>query len=277
MLLEDNARPAAPAKDLLVQNFTKSLEQPPLPQPPAFRSVEEERLYRKRHLTAAFRAFCRFGFNEGVAGHITVRDPAEPDTFWVNPFGVAYARMKVSDLIRVDERGRLIDGRRPVNVSAFMIHSQIHEARPDAIASVHAHTVHGKAWSAMGRLLDPITQDACYFYGDHALFDDYGGIVYDSQEGSAIARSLGQCKALILQNHGLITVGQSIDEAAYWMIALDNACHAQLLAEAAGTPRKIPEDSAAGISRTLGAPYYGWLSFQALYDAVLADEPDFLE
>jgi ribulose-5-phosphate 4-epimerase/fuculose-1-phosphate aldolase len=264
-------------KDRLNENFSKHLDQPPLPQPPTFSSIAEARLHRKRQLAAAFRIFCHYGFNEGVAGHITVRDPEDPDTFWVNPFGKAYARMRVSDLIRVDSHGRLVDGTQPVNVSAFMIHNQIHAARPDVEASVHAHTVHGKAWSSLGRLLDPITQDACYFFEDHALFDDYGGIVYDEDEGSVIARAIGKCKALILQNHGLITVGKSIEEAAYWMIALDNACRAQLMAEAAGKPVLVPADSARAISQTLGQPYYGWLSFQALYDEVVFKQPDLLD
>jgi len=265
------------SKDRLVQNFSRHLKQPPLPQPPEFASVEEERLHRKRQLVGTFRIFCRYGFNEGVAGHITVRDPGEPSTFWVNPFGKSFARMKVSDLIRVDEEGRLLDGSKPVNVSAFMIHSQLHAARPDVVASVHAHTVHGKAFSALGKKLDPITQDACYFYEDHALFDDYSGIVYDKSEGSQIAQALGDKKALILQNHGLITVGQSIEEAAYWMITLDNACHVQLLADAAGKTRPIPHEGAKAINQVLGKSYYGWLSFQALYEQVVAEEPDFLE
>lgn len=268
-------RPAV-QKDRLTENFARELDQPPAPQPPVFTNIEDERLHRKRQLAATFRIFCKYGFNEGVAGHITVRDPEDPETFWVNPFGKSYATMCVSDLIRVDARGRLINGNKPVNVSAFMIHNQIHAARSDVIASVHAHTVFGKAWSAMGRLLDPITQDACYFFEDHALFDDYGGIVYKPDEGDEIARALGKCKAVILQNHGLITVGGSIEEAAYWMITLDNACRAQLLAQAAGTPKLIPADSARSISQTLGQPYYGWLSFQALYDEVLHKEPGFL-
>lgn len=269
-------RSPAVAKDRLNENFAKHLDQPPLPQPPTFDSIEDERLHRKRQLAATFRIFCHYGFNEGVAGHITVRDPEDVDTFWVNPFGKSYARMCVSDLIRVDSKGRLVNGTQPVNVSAFMIHNQIHAARPDVAASVHAHTVHGKAWSSLGRLLDPITQDSCYFFEDHALFDDYGGIVYDADEGGAIARSLGDKKAVILQNHGLITVGTRIEEAAYWMIALDNACRAQLMAEAAGKPVLIPADSARAISTTLGQPYYGWLSFQALYEEFVFKDPSVL-
>ena len=96
--------------------------------------------------------------------------------------------------------------------------------------------MYGKAWSSLGRLLDPITQDACAFYEDHGLFDDYTGVVYETSEGDRIAQTLGHSKAVILRNHGLLTVGQTIDEAAWWFITMDRSCHAQLLAEAAGKP-----------------------------------------
>ena len=82
---------------------------------PVFESVEEERLHRKQELAAAFRVFGRFGFSEGVAGHITARDPEHPDRFWVNPFGMSFSQIKVSDLILVDHNGEVVEGNRPVN------------------------------------------------------------------------------------------------------------------------------------------------------------------
>src|SRR3954471_11750707 len=101
---------------------------------PTFDSVEEERLHRKQRLAAAFRLFGKFGFEEGIAGHITARDPEDPETFWVNPFAVAFSHIRVSDLIRVNSQGEVVDGNRPVNAAAFAIHSQIHQARPDVIS-----------------------------------------------------------------------------------------------------------------------------------------------
>ena len=112
----------------------------------------------------------------------------------------------------------------------------MHAARPDVIAAAHSHSMYGKAWSSLGRLLDPITQDACAFYEDHALFDDYTGVVLDLEEGKRIAHALGDNKAVILRNHGLLTVGHSVDEAVWWFITMERSCQAQLLAEAAGTP-----------------------------------------
>ena len=169
-----------------------------------------------------------------MAGHITARDPERTDHFWVNPFGMHFSQIRVSDLILVDGKGQVVEGDRPVNAAAFAIHSQVHHARPDVVAAAHAHSMYGKAWSTLGRLLDPITQDACAFYEDHGVFQDYTGVVQDASEGERIAGALGQKKAVILRNHGLLTVGESVDEAVWWFVTMDRSCHAQLLAEAAG-------------------------------------------
>src|ERR687884_1201657 len=102
--------------------------------PPTFTSVEEERLHRKQRLAAAFPLFSKFGFEEGVAGHITARDPELTDHFWVNPFAVSFAHIRASDLILVNHEGDVVEGRYHVNKAAFVIHSQVHEARPDVVA-----------------------------------------------------------------------------------------------------------------------------------------------
>src|SRR5437660_6578029 len=174
-----------------------------IPKPPTFATVEEERQHRKQRLALAFRVFARFGFDEGVAGHITARDPERPDHFWVNPFGRHFALMRVSDLILVNDHGEIVEGNAMLNGAAFAIHSQVHAARPDVVAAAHSHSVHGKAFSALGKLLEPITQDSCIFYGDHALFDDYTGVVLDPEEGKRIAHTLGGTTAPLLRNHGL--------------------------------------------------------------------------
>src|SRR5437660_6140594 len=113
------------------------------PQYPTFDNVEDERRHRKQRLAAAFRLFGQFGFDEGVAGHITARDPELLDHFWVNPFGMHFSQIRVSDLILVNSEGRVVEGNRMVNAAAFAIHSQVHEARPDVVAAAHAHSVYG--------------------------------------------------------------------------------------------------------------------------------------
>lgn len=245
--------------------------------PPVFSNVEEERQHLKQRLAGAFRLFSRFGFDEGVAGHITVRDPEKPDHFWVNPFGTHFSQIKASDLLLVNDKGEVVEGSRPVNRAAFAIHSQVHQARPDVIAAAHSHSVYGKTWSSLGRLLDPITQDACAFYNDHAVFDDYTGVVNDVEEGKRIAEALGNRKACILRNHGLLTVGKSVDEAAWWFITMERSCQAQLMAEAAGKPVLIDKENAKHTAQQVGNELAGWFSFQPLWDRIVKEQPDFLD
>jgi ribulose-5-phosphate 4-epimerase/fuculose-1-phosphate aldolase len=245
---------------------------------PTFATVEDERRHRKQRLAAALRLFGQFGFDEGIAGHITARDPELLDHFWVNPLGLSFKLMRVRDLILVNDHGEVVDGDWPVNVAAFAIHSQIHAARPDVVAAAHAHSVHGKAWSSLRRPLDPLTQDACAFYGDHAVFGDYTGAVLDPLEGKRIAHALGPHKAVILSNHGLLTVGQtSVDEAAWWFITMERTCQAQLLAEAAGIPVLIDRDQAEKTAPQVGPPMAGWRAFQPLYDWIVTVQPELLE
>ncbi len=248
-----------------------------IPGPPKFATLEEERRHRKQRLAAAFRLFSRFGFDEGVAGHITARDPERLDHFWVNPFGMHFGQIRASDLILVNDRGEVVGGKYPVNGAAFAIHSQVHAARPDVIAAAHAHSLYGKTWSSLGRLLDPITQDACAFYDDHAVFADFTGVVLESSEGERIAQALGTKKAAILRNHGLLTVGQTVDEAAWWFITMERSCQAQLLAEAAGTPIKIDAASAAITHQQVGSHMAGWFQFQPLWARIVREQPDLLE
>ena len=245
---------------------------------PQFTSVEEERRHRKQRLAAAFRLFGRLGFGEGTAGHITARDPELTDHFWVNPLGMSFRQIRVRDLLLVNHEGDVVEGDWPLNLAAFVIHSQIYAARPDVVAAAHAHSLHGKAWSSLRRPLDPLTQDACAFYGDHAVFDDYTGVVLDLEEGKRIAQALGDHKAVILSNHGLRTGGRtSVDEAAWWFITMERTCQAQLLAEAAGTPVLIDPDRAEKTATRVGHPKAGWRQFQPLYDWIVSVQPDLLE
>ena len=247
------------------------------PNPPSFATVAEERVHRKQRLASAFRLFAKFGFSEGVAGHITARDPELQDHFWVNPFGMHFGHIRVSDLVLVNEQGVVVEGNREINESAFAIHSRLHMARPEVVAAAHAHSLYGKTWSSFGRLLDPLTQDACAFYDDHSVFDDYTGVVYDNSEGDRIAQTLGSRKAVILQNHGILTVGHTVDEAAWLFITMDRSCQAQLLAEAAGKPRPISHESALVAQKQVGNPRVAWFQYQPLWDLIVREQPDLLD
>lgn len=148
----------------------------------------------------------------GVVGHLTVRDPERTDCFWVNPFHVAFSCMKVSDLLLIDHAGNVIDGGasgKRYNQAAFAIHAVIHNQRPDVVAVCHSHSTYGSAFASLGRLPDFITQDSLVFYDDLAMYPNFGGVVLAEEESLQIAKYLGNKKAIILQNHGLLTVGQS--------------------------------------------------------------------
>lgn len=241
------------------------------------RSVDEERLHRKQRLAAAFRLFSRCGFDEGVAGHITARDPEDPSLFWVNPFGMHFSHIRVSDLIAVDHNGDVVEGRDPVNRAAYAIHSQVHAARPDVVTAAHAHSLYGKTLSSLPMLIEPLTQDACAFYGDHTRFDDFSGVVLDVEEGKKIAHALGDGKAIILRNHGLLTVGQTVDEAAWWFITMERSAQSQLIAYAAGTPTAIDHENARLTASQVGSHAAGWFNFQPLYERITREQPDLFD
>src|SRR5258706_14131416 len=136
--------------------------------------------------------------------------------------------------------------------------------------------MYGKTWASLGRLLDPLTQDACAFYEDHGLFADYTGVVYETSEGERIGKALGNHKAVILRNHGLLTVGQTVEEAVWWFITMERSCQAQLLAEAAGVPVKIDPATALATREQIGSPMAGGFQFQPMLASIIRDEPDLL-
>ncbi len=237
--------------------------------PPSFDDAHAHRAHAKLHLAAGFRLLAEHGLAIGVAGHVTARDPVLPDHFWVNPFGVAYDTMRPSDLSLVRHDGTLVEGR-PINAAAFAIHSEIHRARPDVQCAAHGHPLHGTAWASLARPLDPIGQDACAFYEDHVVFDVPTGLVVDVSEGAQIAAALGPRKAAILRNHGLLTVGHTVDEALWWFVLMDRCCRMQLLAEAVAQPFQLPAAEARGIACRIGTPAFGWFQCQPLIESIVA-------
>jgi ribulose-5-phosphate 4-epimerase/fuculose-1-phosphate aldolase len=240
-------------------------------------TIEEERQHRKTRLAASYRIFAQRGYDHSLAGHITARDPEFADRFWVAPIGPWFGHIRVSDLVLVDHHGNILAGEGPINQAGFAIHSAIHKARPDVVSAAHSHSTHGKAWSALGRLLDPISQDSCFFYEQHVLFEDFTGIVLDTSEGERIAAALGDKRAAILKNHGILTVGKSVESAVAGYVAFENACQTQLLAEAAGTVKPIGHEIARHTAQQAFGGDPGAYGFRPLWDRVLLEQPDFLE
>lgn len=246
------------------------------PEPPAFDRKEDERLHLKQRLAASFRIFSMHGFDAGIAGHISARDPGRPDHFWVNPLGVHFSRIKVSDLVLVDHGGRVVEGHHPINAAAFAIHSRIHLARPDVVAAAHSHSRYATAFASLGKPLPPITQEACVFYKDHAVLQAYGGIASELSEGEQIAKALGPHKAVVCRNHAHFTVGQTVEEAVFWFLRMERAFEQYLLASAAGQPVEIDDATASLTARQIGSHRAGWFALQPLIEKVLAEQPELL-
>jgi ribulose-5-phosphate 4-epimerase/fuculose-1-phosphate aldolase len=250
--------------------------------PAVFDSVTDERAHRKAKLAAAFRMFSKAGLDEGVAGHITVRDPEHPDTYWVNPFGLHFSLVRSSDLVRVDEDGEVVEGDRAVNAAAVAIHCAVHAARPDVVAAAHAHGPYGKTLSALEAGIEPLTQDSCAFYRDFGVYDQFTGVVLDQEEGRRIGVALGEHKAVILRNHGMLTVGSSVDSAAWWFLTLERTAQSQLLAYSAAAgigrpPRQIGPAEAALTFQQVGSESAGWFQFQPIWERVSRDNPDLFD
>lgn len=152
-----------------------------------------------------------------------------------------------------------------------MIHHAVHTARPEVNCVAHSHSIHGRAFSTLGRSIDTITQDSCSFHNDIALYSAFRGIVLAADEGIAIAKALGQKKAAILQNHGLLTCGKTVESTVFWFMSLEKCCYAQLLADSAAAGRghetvKISEEDAAYTYQTVGTEIGGWFSAKPTFD-----------
>lgn len=277
---DSQANGTAPHEPGLTQGST-TVQMQKFPAPPKFADKYEEREYQKGRLALAFRIFGKLGFDEGVAGHITLRDPVNPHNFWVNPFGLAFSMIKKSDLILVDHDGKVIDGgpNRLLNQAAYMIHAAVHKARPDVNCAAHSHSIYGRAFCSLGRPIDIITQDSCAFYNDLGVYNSFKGVVLAQEEGENIARAIGNKKAVLLQNHGLLTCGQTVEAAVFWFTSLEKCCHAQMMADAAcagrgGATIKIDEEDAEFTYKTVGSPRAGWFSALPAFDLMAKESGD---
>lgn len=245
-----------------------------LPGIPTFVSYAKHRQHILEHLSAAFRHWSREGYVLGISGHISVRDPEFPNCLWFNPLGLHFGLIKANDLLMVNiDSGAVVAGNRtrPPNAAGYLIHAPIHRARPDVHAICHAHTKYGKAWSVFGKRLEMLTQDACKFYGDaQAVYNSYGGVVLAKEEGEQIAKALGPAKGCVLRNHGLLTVGGTVDEAAWLFHSMEKACEGQILSDMAsgkGNQKILITDEEAKYNFEMESDAEtSYAEFQAYYD-----------
>lgn len=250
------------------------------PELPTFDSPAAERRHRQERLAAACRAFALQGFDYGFAGHLTIRDPEHPELYWTNPMAVHFSQVKVSNLILVDHDGKVVEGEYAVNRAGFVLHAAVHAAHPDILAMCHAHTVYGTAFAALGKKLEPISQDAAAFYEDHVVIgEEAGQVAVEVKGGNKVANAFRGVKAAIHQNHGLLTASRhSIESAAFWFIALERCCQQQLMIDATGiAPRLVTEERARYSREHVGSEYIGWLHFQPIYEQLAATQPDMFD
>ena len=211
-----------------------------------FETAEGLRAHRKGMLVNAYRLFGAFGWGTLGDGHITARDPERTDGMWLIRHGVPFHRTKASDLVLVGPEGRVLEGDGAINMTAYYIHAPIHEARPEVVAVAHTHTPYATPWAANVEYFSMICQEATAFFEDHAIFDDEAVQVSDFDTGKRIAAALGETKAVLLRNHGPLTVGGSVEEAVGWFLFLERVAEVHVKAHRA----KPISDEAARIAAT---------------------------
>ncbi len=182
-------------------------------------------------LAAAYRLVHHFGMDDLVYNHISARVPGEEGHFLINAYGMTYDEVSASSLVKIDFDGNVVLDSGTglgVNRAGFVIHSAVHRGRPDVACVIHTHTPAGMAVSAMECGLLPLTQNAMYFAG--LGYHDYEGPAVDLDEQKRLVQDLGAHEAMVLRNHGLLSVGTTIPEAFVTMYWLERACQAQVFA-----------------------------------------------
>lgn len=196
----------------------------------------------RRDLAAAYNLIAHYGMDDLIHTHASARLPDEPDKLLINRYGDLFSEIRADTLAVIDHEGGLARGEQvPLNTAGIVIHTAIHKARPDAGCVIHTHSDAGVAVSSLEEGLLPLNQTALWFYGQTS-YHDYEGIALDWDEQERLVRDLGQARALILRNHGLLTVGRTVSEAFSLMYQLEKACRIQLAVMASGGAKRIPDE-----------------------------------
>lgn len=204
-------------------------------------SISQERSDRKTKLAATLRVFAGLGYEYGHYGHLTVRDPGDEERYWVNPLAVAFGRTSVSDLVLVDAEGTVLDGN--AQIGGFVGQHEIHRARPDAVAVFHVHSPYAQIWASRPRPFEPLNTDSAVIDSVQAVHDPLDSANWIEGVAPTRAQSLGpHAKILIQRGHGVVTLGRSVEEAAFLHIAAERAAHANLTLAATGGGERLPDD-----------------------------------
>lgn len=200
----------------------------------------------KRQLADAGRVLAHEGQGDYVAGHVSLRLDGEPDRFLMKPAGIGLEEMTDENIITVNIEGEKIGGAFPRHNEVF-IHSEVLRARPDCNAVIHTHAVYAVVFSSLGKPLLPVSNDAAFFANGLPVFEETTELIITEARGKAVARTMGGHGALILRNHGIVTAAPSMEEAVFLALKLNQACHAQLLAEWAGGPKLVGQGAEAKV------------------------------
>ncbi len=214
-------------------------------------SVSEAEWSLRCQLAATYRLCAMYGWTDLVFTHISARLPDEPNAngdmeerFLINPYGLLFGEITASSLVKIDLNGNICqDTPYFINPAGFTIHSAVHAAREDAGCVIHVHTPYGIAVSVQKAGLRRYTQFSMQVQDDLA-YHDYEGIALDLDERERIVKDLGSKSLLMLRNHGTLTVGPNCAIAFLRMYFLENACKAQILAQAAGSEDALHEEPA---------------------------------
>lgn len=221
------ATPAPERGDAYVPAASASEQVPAAP-------IDEEEWKLRQRLAAAYRAIDHFGWSELTANHLTLRVKQDPPEFLINPYGLLYSEVTASNLVRIDLAGNVLTPTEyPINPAGFNIHAAIHAARPDAHCVMHVHTVAGMTVACLRDGLLPLTLEGTDFH-NRIGYHDFEGPSLAVDERARLAASLGDNIALILRNHGLMTIGETVDSAFLRMYRLILACEVQLKAMMTG-------------------------------------------
>ena len=201
-------------------------------------------------LAAAYRLVEHFGWNESIYGHLTARVPGPERHFLINPYGLRYGEVTASNLVKITLAGEIVGHSDwPVNVAGYAIHGAIHTSAPEAHCVMHTHSPAGMAVAALECGLLPISMDATLFHGTLG-YHDYEGALVSEDEKARLVADLGDNRALILRNHGLVTVGRTVAEAFLYLHRLETACRTQVDALAMNSaPALVPDEIAAKSAR----------------------------
>lgn len=204
-------------------------------------SVAIRRANVKEQIVQGYRLFAELGWGDLGDGHISGRDPERTDAIWLLDAETPFKNAAVDRLVLLDESGAVVEGDGATNWPAFYIHYPILRARAKLESVAHTHTPFGTPFAAEAREFQPITQESCIFMNDHAIFDDEEVQVQDLECGGRIATALGDNRGLILRNHGLLTVGNSVKASVVWFILMERVAEAHLKAR---NPQPISHNSA---------------------------------